>query len=557
MIANKPNIEHLETDKTVKSFGLEPVGSVDSNDMPLELAEIERPKLFSRQYTKLYFCCFIVYFCSTMNGFDGSLMGSVYTLPDYLEYFNLDMDSTGTGIIVSIYYVGQIVGAFFCSLMDWKGRKFAIITGCVGVCIGTVITAVAKDIETLIGGRFFLSFSATIAYAAGPTYCVEIAPSHLRGTVAGLYNTLWYVGSLIAAFTAYGSNIHLGGTENAFRVPLWCQMVFPAIVVLFGWMIPESPRWLVGTKRVEEAKKIIVKYHCNGNENDPLVDLELAEMVDSFNDVKLSDPIKVLDMRPLVTKRSGRYRLGLVIAMAWFGQFSGNNVASYYLPTMLTKVGMTSSSTNVLMNGIYSIVCWIASVLGSLAHDKVGRRKMFMFSLLGSSLMLSGLTICTARYDISPSEATSTGSLVFIYLFGAIFAFGFTPMQPIYPSEVSSNILRSRNMIILNVTAGIASFINQFSAPKAMANIGYWYYVFYVFWDIFELLIVYFYFVETRHKSLEELDEIFNAKNPRKASVGDYSEEDKTTEEAEILRQKKIIAISNQFINSKSEPREV
>lgn len=32
MIANKPSIEHLETDKTVKSFGLEPVGSVDSND---------------------------------------------------------------------------------------------------------------------------------------------------------------------------------------------------------------------------------------------------------------------------------------------------------------------------------------------------------------------------------------------------------------------------------------------------------------------------------------------------------------------------------------------
>lgn len=552
MSESKPNAEHMEVGKTVNSFELEPIGSVDSNEVPLGVEDLERPKLLSRQYIRLYLCCFIVYFCSTMNGFDGSLMGSVYTLPDYLEYYNLDASSTGTGLIVSIYYIGQVVGAFFCSVMDWKGRKFAILLGCTGVCIGTVITAVAKDINTLIGGRFFLSFSATLAYAAGPTYCVEIAPSHLRGTVAGLYNTLWYVGSLVAAFTAYGCSIHLGGTTKAFRVPLWCQMVFPAIVILFGWMIPESPRWLVGVQRIEEAKKILAKYHCNGDENDPLVALELAEMVDSFKNVKLSDPIRILDMRQLVTKRSDRYRLGLVIAMAWFGQFSGNNVASYYLPTMLTKVGMTSASTNVLMNGIFAIVCWIASILGSLAHDKVGRRRMFMFSLLGSSLMLSGLAICTARYDIKPSHATSTGTLVFIYLFGAIFAFGFTPMQPIYPSEVSSNILRSRNMIILNVTAGIASFVNQFSAPKAMANIGYWYYVFYAFWDIFELIIVYFFFVETRHKSLEELEEIFNAANPRKASVGDYSEEDKSNMEVEISRQRKIIALSNKFIDFKS-----
>lgn len=51
-------------------------------------------------------------------------------------------------------------------------------------------------------------------------------------------------------------------------------------------------------------------------------------MVDSFKDVKLSNFIRVLDMSPLVTKYYDRYKLGLVIAMAWFGQFSGNNVAS-------------------------------------------------------------------------------------------------------------------------------------------------------------------------------------------------------------------------------------
>lgn len=39
------------------------------------------------------------------------------------------------------------------------------------------------------------------------------------------------------------------------------------------------------------------------------------------------------------------------------------------------------------------------------------------------------------------------------------------------------------------------------------------------FFDVFEFVIVYFFFVETKGKTLEELDFIFEAPNPRKASV--------------------------------------
>jgi len=44
-------------------------------------------------------------------------------------------------------------------------------------------------------------------------------------------------------------------------------------------------------------------------------------------------------------------------------------------------------------------------------------------------------------------------------------------------------------------------------------------YVFFVFWDVFEFVFIYFFFVETKGRTLEELDEVFDAKNPRKAST--------------------------------------
>jgi hypothetical protein len=38
-------------------------------------------------------------------------------------------------------------------------------------------------------------------------------------------------------------------------------------------------------------------------------------------------------------------------------------------------------------------------------------------------------------------------------------------------------------------------------------------------WDIFEFFVIYFFFVETKGRTLEELDSVFESKNPRKAST--------------------------------------
>jgi hypothetical protein len=41
----------------------------------------------------------------------------------------------------------------------------------------------------------------------------------------------------------------------------------------------------------------------------------------------------------------------------------------------------------------------------------------------------------------------------------------------------------------------------------------------YIVWICVELVLVYFFFVETKGKTLEELSEVFEAPNPRKAST--------------------------------------
>lgn len=50
-------------------------------------------------------------------------------------------------------------------------------------------------------------------------------------------------------------------------------------------------------------------------------------------------------------------------------------------------------------------------------------------------------------------------------------------------------------------------------------QIKYWFYAFFAFWDLFEFCFIYLFYVETKGRTLEELDEIFEARNPRKAST--------------------------------------
>lgn len=129
----------------------------------------------------------------------------------------------------------------------------------------------------------------------------------------------------------------------------------------------------------------------------------------------------------------------LAIVFGWFGQFSGNNIASYYLPSMLNNVGIVETNFVLLMNAIYAVIGWIFAVSGARFHDLWGRRKMLLGSCGGMVVCLAIVAGTAAEYENSGSVTASQASIAFIFIFGAVFAFSFTPMQPIYPAEVLSS----------------------------------------------------------------------------------------------------------------------
>ncbi|PGH00994.1 hypothetical protein AJ79_08058 [Helicocarpus griseus UAMH5409] len=393
---------------------------ITGNEKLAEILVHSKPSWLGSGYLRMYLFCALIFLTSTMNGLDGSLMGTINTLPNYVKYYGLPpTGNAGTGIVFAIFNVGQMAGAVFIWIADWKGRRLPIFLGCFGVCVATILTGMAPTLGVFIGGRFLLSYFAIIATTSAPLYIIEIAPPQYRATVVGMYNTFYYLGSIIATASVYGAHKHLAHKGNSdWRVPLWIQMLCPGIVCLGIWFCPESPRWLIGKERDDEARIILAKHHANGDPDHPLVKLEMAEMADSLRKEGMLTWRNFFDLRVLFKTRARRYRMMLNISFSWFGQFSGNNVASYYLPYLLENVGVTDTDTKLLLNIIYAIMGWIPAMIGARCHDIIGRRKMLLGCTLEMAVALAIAAGTAAGYTNTSSKKSSSASIAFIYIFG-------------------------------------------------------------------------------------------------------------------------------------------
>lgn len=184
---------------------------------------------------------------------------------------------------------------------------------------------------------------------------------------------------------------------------------------------------------------------------------------------------------------------------------------------MLINAGITSSDKRLLINAINPIFSMMGAVYGATLLDKLGRRFMMLAGLtvsLGAYVLLTAFTAATAT-----NEKLAYGVIVSIFVFGVAFAWGFTPLQTLYAVECLENRTRAKGSGLNFLFLNIALMVNTYGISVGILAIGWKLYLVYIIWICVELVTIYFFFVETAGKTLEELTEVFDAPNPRKAST--------------------------------------
>ncbi|KAF5640032.1 sugar transporter (hexose transporter) [Fusarium tjaetaba] len=481
--------------------------------------DVENQKLspWTPRMFRLYFILACAYLCGCLNGYDGSLLGGINGMKAYQRYFNMSSEGSSTGIVFAMYNIGSIAAVFFTApVNDFFGRRWGMFTGAVVVIIGTCVQATSTGRGQFLGGRFILGFGVSFCCVSAPCYVSEMAHPNWRGTITGLYNCTWYIGSIIASWVVYGSS-YIDG-EIAWRLPIWCQMITSGIVALGVLWLPESPRWLIAQDRVEDAVKVLATYHGEGDENHPMVVLQIKEMT---NQIAADATDKSWwDYRGLWNTHSARRRLIGVLGMAVFGQVSGNSLSSYYLPVMLKQAGITDEKKVLALNGVNPVLCFFGAILGARLTDVIGRRPLLIYSIIFCSCCFAVITGTSKLSLDQPDNASAANATVaMIFIFGIVFSFGWTPLQSAYIAECLSTDIRAKGTAVGNLASSIASTIIQYSSGPAFEDIGYYFYLVFVFWDLFEAVFIYFFFPETKDRTLEELSEVFEAPNPVKKSL--------------------------------------
>ncbi|MCJ1367520.1 hypothetical protein MMC16_006653 [Acarospora aff. strigata] len=505
-------IEHHKHDTTVKQV---------QNVALAAATEKQKPSLLTRRMFMLYGCLLVATFNSCINGYDGSVMGSINSYSQYREYFGFDpkKGTPGTGIVYAIYTIGNLVGSFAAGpATDFRGRRVGMFIGALIIVVGTCVQATCHNLGGFMAGRFILGFGVAISVSAGPAYVSEMAHPSFRGVMTAVYNTFWFIGGIPGTFVPYGTQV-IAGT-NSWRIPIWLQMVFSGIVLSLCLFLPETPRWLMANDRHEEALAVMAKYHGEGNRDSPIVQLEFREMMDDIS-ITGSDK-RWWDYRELVNSKEVRYRSMLVVAMGFFGQWSGNGPVSYYYPQMLAGAGISSNHTQLLLQGLQNVVSFIGAITGALFTDKWGRRPQLLVSvgcvilifILITALNATNITIDAQGTETAKNPHQAKAEIAIIFIFGFVFAAGFTPLQALYPVECLRYESRAKGMGMYNFWVNIAGFYNTFVTGIAFTGAGWKYYFLFIFWDLFEFAFIYWFFVETKNRTLEELSEIFQDPKP-------------------------------------------
>lgn len=109
--------------------------------------------------------------------------------------------------------------------------------GAVIVIIGTIIQGTCHNIEGFMAGRFLLGFGGAICGTAAPAYVSEIAHPSFRGAMTAVYGVFWFGGGIPGTFIPWRTSQIEG--DLAWRIPVWLQMVYSGLVLLFVFTIPE------------------------------------------------------------------------------------------------------------------------------------------------------------------------------------------------------------------------------------------------------------------------------------------------------------------------------
>ncbi len=321
-------------------------------------------------------------------GFDSAVIsGAVKGITVYFE-----MTEWMLGFSVGCVVFGAMAGNLMAGpLADKFGRKKVLIVVAALFTISASWSALATGYVEFITARIIGGIGIGGAILIAPIYIAEIAPPKLRGSLVSFNQLNIVIGISVAYFSNYFL-VNMG--EDSWRYMLGVEAIPAFIYFAALFTVPKSPRWLIQKlNKVELARKILKK--IGGEEYAEITIQEIQRGIDKKEPKgKLSDLFQ------------HKYTTIMIIAfgIAFFQQITGINAVFYYAPTIFEQAG-GSTDSSFLQAIVVGLTNLVFTVVAILYIDKLGRKPLL---LIGTSFMTIALLMATFAFNNASYEFNDT-----------------------------------------------------------------------------------------------------------------------------------------------------
>ncbi len=426
-------------------------------------------------------------------GYDtGVISGAIRSMT---AHFHLSPAQTGWAAGCTLLGCG--LGAWLAgTLSDRWGRRTVLVLSAILFLVSAIGTAIPSNLSQFVIFRIICGLAVGAASITSPMYIAEISPARIRGRMVSVNQFAIVSGMLLVYFVNY--LIQRLGDPAWNETTGWRWMfasgAFPAVLLLGSlFFVPETPRFLLATRRVERALAILRR--VNGT---TAADQELREIADAIahEGAELRD----------VFKRGARKVLLIGVGLAVLQQVTGINVILYYAPVFFEKLGAHTGAA-MLQMVVVGAVNLLFTIVAIWTVDRLGRKPLMILGSLGMALCLvaSGLATCFQK--------TELWVLVFILGYIASFALAVGPVTWVILSEIFPTRLRGRSMAVATVCLWVANYIVSQTFPMMDSNpllLAWFHHGFpfflYAAFCLLTILLVWFWVPETKGQSLEAIE---------------------------------------------------
>ncbi|KAH8670671.1 general substrate transporter [Ilyonectria robusta] len=497
-----------------------------NHDVDVKIEEgvsLEVPQLtWAEQFRALWSCkraaaaCLACSSGAVLIGYDMTLIGSIIANAEFVHKFGIHDAATDTWSLPAdrqlywsiVQYVCAMAGAIGSGyLNDVVGRRpvFLFLVAC--TMIGTIVELFSPDWKIWIVPKVLFGAAMGLMQGTVPAYISELAPSHVRGFLLAMFQFWIMFGSFVASCVLQGTSTVAG--PWSWKGCVISQLPLGILcLTLFIPLVPESPYYLASRSRNDAAKKALLTLRGSEPHYDAEDDLaKIIEVLEHGRQGRAVASSYIECFQGTNLRRTFLACLPMVMQ-----HFLGFPLCGNYVAYFLTLSGVK----NPFVITVISItMAMLAILLAFVLIELIGRRPQYLF---GTFSVLPCLLCIGILGFLKPTTAvmTGVGALCIIWSFLwylSVGAVGWTIV-----GEISSPRLRPKTV---SIAAMVNSLINMgwsiaipYLVNAENANLGPKTALVFFAPSVFFAALAYFVLPETKGKTFEQLDMLFEERTP-------------------------------------------